>query len=260
MSYAFPEDEPELPEGTIDFHAHVDEAPAFGWFDPPEKLIPLLDEAKVERAVVMSYRDASADDPAPLHYVADAVSAHPERLVGFARLRPSADDSAVDLLRHAVTELGFVGLKLHPVSTFQPPAGAATVRLTRAAADLGVPVLFHCGDEGMTTPSAIEGLARAVPEARIVLGHMGGYFHAEEAIAVARRNPGILLETSATPYPDRIREAVETLGADRVLFGSDGPGAPPRLEVRKVLLSGLAERDRRRVLRENAVELLGGVR
>ncbi len=257
MSYALP-DCPALPSGTIDFHTHVDEAPAFGWIDPPDKLIPLLDEGAVERAVVMTYRDATSEDRAPLDYVAEAVARYPDRLIGFARIAPSQDASATELLRRAVGDLGFAGLKLHPVGTFQPPAAPATVRLTRGAAELGVPVLFHCGDEGLTTPTAIEGLARQVPEARIVLGHMGGYFHAEEAIEVAARNPGIYLETSATPYPDRIREAVEELGAERVLFGSDGPGAPPRLEVRKVLLSGLTAEAQAMVLRENAIRLLGG--
>jgi predicted TIM-barrel fold metal-dependent hydrolase len=257
MSYALP-DTPALPRGTIDFHTHVDEAPAFGWIDPPEKLIPLLDEGAIERAVVMTYRDATSQDRSPLEYVARAVAKYPERLIGFARITPSQDDSASELLRVAIGELGFAGLKLHPVGTFQPPAGPATVRLTRVAAELGVPVLFHCGDEGLTTPTAIEGLARQVPEARIVLGHMGGYFHAEEAIAVASRHPGIYLETSATPYPDRIRQAVEELGADRVLFGSDGPGAPPRLEVRKVLLSGLSAEAQAMVLRDNAIRILGG--
>jgi predicted TIM-barrel fold metal-dependent hydrolase len=257
MSYALP-DAPALPQGTIDFHTHVDEAPAFGWIDPPEKLIPLLDEGAVERAVVMTYRDATSDDTSPLEYVARAVARYPERLIGFARIAPSHDDSASELLRLAISEFGFAGLKLHPVGTFQPPSAPATVRLTRVAAELGVPVLFHCGDEGLTTPTAIEGLARQVPEACIVLGHMGGYFHAEEAIAVAARNPGIYLETSATPYPDRIREAVEQLGADRVLFGSDGPGAPPRLEVRKVLMSGLSAEAQAMVLRDNAIRILGG--
>lgn len=258
MTYAFPSELEDLPEGVIDFHAHIDEARELGWIDPPSKLIPLLDEARVQRAVVMTYRDATFDDRAAIDYVADAIQAFPDRLIGFARIRPSDNGSAGDLLRHAVLELGFAGLKLHPVTTFRLPSDPATVALTRVAAELGVPVLFHCGDEGMTTPTAIEGLARKVPDAKIILGHMGGYFHTEEAIGVAVRNGGIYLETSAMPYPHRIQQAVESIGADRVLFGSDAPGAPPRLEVRKILIAGLDPADQRKVLRENALTLLGG--
>jgi hypothetical protein len=36
----------------------VDEYEAFGWFDPPEAMIKLMDEAGIENAVVMTYADA----------------------------------------------------------------------------------------------------------------------------------------------------------------------------------------------------------
>lgn len=257
-NYPFPENLQELPEGTIDFHTHVDAAPDFGWDDPVSKLIPLLDEAAIARAVVMTYRDASPADLSPLEYLAEAVASAPDRLIAFARLRPRDDLDTVDLLERAVTEFGMSGLKLHPVSTFQHPGGAGTVRLASAAAEMGLPILFHCGDENLSTPLAIELLAKKVPTAMIVLGHMGGYFHVDEAIRVAERNENILLETSATPHADLIARAVRRIGAHRVLYGSDGPGAPPRLEVRKILLAGLAADEQDLVLRGNAQRIFGG--
>jgi len=244
---------------VLDFHTHIDEALAYGWIDPPEKLLRLMDEANVERAVVMTYRDASAADIAPLEYVAEAVAEHPDRFIPFARMAPGDGVSASVLLRRAVEEWGFAGLKLHPVTTFQPPTAEGTIRLTRTAAELGIPVLFHCGDETMATPLAIEGLAREVPEAKIVLGHMGGYFHADEAIEVAERHPGIYLETSAVPYPEMIRRAVDAVGAGRVLYGSDGPGCPPVLEVQKATMSNLSEAELQMVLGGSARALLGGM-
>jgi len=42
----------------VDSHAHVDEVPALGWIDPPEALIAELDDAGIDRAVVMTYTDA----------------------------------------------------------------------------------------------------------------------------------------------------------------------------------------------------------
>ena len=44
---------------------------------------------------------------------------------------------------------------------------------------------------------AIARAAEACPEATIILGHMGGYFHVEEAIDAAERHPNLVLETSA---------------------------------------------------------------
>jgi predicted TIM-barrel fold metal-dependent hydrolase len=86
---------------------------------------------------------------------------------------------------------------------------------------------------------------------------MGGYFHVPEAIRMAERHPNLYLETSATPYPELIRQAVEAVGPDRVLFASDGPGCDPRLEVHKVKLAGLRPEDERKVLGESFLALLG---
>jgi predicted TIM-barrel fold metal-dependent hydrolase len=76
----------------------------------------------------------------------------------------------------------------------------------------------------------------------------------------AERYGNIVLETSAVPYPDKIGEAVRRLGAERVIFGSDGPGCNPTLEVEKVRLAGLSPEDERRVLAGNIVRLLERVR
>jgi predicted TIM-barrel fold metal-dependent hydrolase len=132
--------------------------------------------------------------------------------------------------------------------------------LIRVAAAHSAPTLFHCGDEPMATPLAIAAAAEACPEATIVLGHMGGYFHVDEAIAVAERFPNLILETSAMPYPAKIREAVERIGVERVIYGSDGPVCSPRIEVEKVRLAGLSSAAERAVLGENALRLLEAVR
>ena len=88
----------------------------------------------------------------------------------------------------------------------------------------------------MTTPLSIEPAAVACPDSIVILGHMGGYFHVDEAIEVAERCPNVVLETSATPYPDKIREAVERIEPERVIFGSDGPVSSPVLEREKVAI------------------------
>ncbi|HWO70029.1 MAG TPA: amidohydrolase family protein [Actinomycetota bacterium] len=240
----------------IDFHTHVDEAELFGWIDPPEKLVPLLDEAAIDRAVVMTYVDLPGVNPRALAYLADAVARFPDRLIGFVRLNPNHRREARAILREAVEDLNFRGVKLHPTTTLANPADEPTIELLRACGDLGVPVLFHCGDDPYTTPQVIAAGAARAPDTAVVLGHMGGYFHVAEAIEMAERHPNLYLETSAMPYPARIAEAVRRCGPERVLFGSDGPGCNPRLEVEKVRMAGLPAEEERLVLGGNAAVML----
>ncbi|GAC1629340.1 MAG: amidohydrolase family protein [Chloroflexota bacterium] len=240
----------------VDAHAHVDEVPEFGWIDPPEKLIPLIDDAGIQKAIIMSYTEAPAVNPNSLTYIADAVARYPDRFVGFARIHPGYGDKAIALLDRAITQMGMKGLKLHPVGTLAHPGNEGSVRLIRRAARYGAPTLFHCGDEPLTTPLEIAEAARKVPEASIILGHMGGYFHVDEAISVAEQYDNIFLETSAVPYPQKIAEAVQRVGAARVIFGSDGPGCNPALEVEKVRMAGLSPADEELVFGGNILGLL----
>ena len=239
---------------------HVDHLPALGWSLEAATCVARLDEAGIEKGVVMTIVDAPEVNPDALDLIAEALAAFPGRLEAFARIHPWYGDEAVALLERAITELGFKGLELHPVTTIAHPAEEDTLRLIRAAAAHDAPTLFHCGDEPLTTPLAIARAAEAVPEATIILGHMGGYFHVDEAIAVAERCPNLVLETSAMPYPAKIREAVERVGAERVLYASDGPACSPRIEVEKVRLAGLDPDAERLVLGENTGRLLEAVR
>jgi hypothetical protein len=243
----------------IDAHMHVDDVPALGWKLDAALCVRRMDEAGIERGVVMTITDAPEVNPRALELVAEAMAAFPGRLEAFARIHPWYGEEAVALLERAF-ELGFKGLKLHPVTTIAHPSGEDTLRLVRLAAAHGAPTLFHCGDEPLSTPLAIASAAAAVPEATVILGHMGGYFHVDEAIEVAERLPNIVLETSAMPYPAKIREAVERIGANRVLYASDGPACSPRLEVEKVRLAELEPAAERLVLGENAARLLEAVR
>jgi predicted TIM-barrel fold metal-dependent hydrolase len=241
---------------VIDFHTHVDEAEAFGWIDPPEKIVHLLDEAGIDRAVIMTYTDLPGLNPDALDYIVAAANQFPERLIPFVRLNPNYPADMPRLMERAVIG-GVRGVKLHPTTTLAHPAGEPTLAVLRLAAEAGVPVLFHCGDDPYTTPQALGLAAELVPDCAVVFGHMGGYSHVRDAIEVAKRNANVYLETSAMPFPKLIREAVNAVGADRVVFGSDGPGCNPRLELLKITSLGLPEEQESAILHGNAARLLG---
>jgi predicted TIM-barrel fold metal-dependent hydrolase len=243
----------------IDAHLHVDDIPALGWKMEASLCVERMDEAGIDAGVVMTIVDAPEVNPEAIEMVAEACAAFPGRLFAFARIHPWYGERSLALLDRAF-ELGYKGLKLHPVTTIAHPAGEDTLRLIRRAAEHAAPTLFHCGDEPMSTPLAVARAAAACPEATILLGHMGGYFHVDEAIETAERVPNLVLETSAMPYPAKIRQAVERLGAGRVVYGSDGPVSSPRIEVEKVRLAGLDAGAERLVLGENARRILDGVR
>jgi predicted TIM-barrel fold metal-dependent hydrolase len=242
----------------FDAHMHIDSVEPLGWDLPVEDCIAAMDESEIEKAVVMSITDAPAVNETALEDLAAACARYPGRLYPLARIHPWYSKQAEELLERALGELGFRGLKLHPVTTLTHPASDQTLRLIEVAAAHGVPTLFHSGDEPLATPLAVAEAARSRPEATVILGHMGGYFHVDEALAVAERFDNVVLETSAMPYPSKVAEAVGRVGAGRVMFGSDGPACPPRLELEKIRLAELEPDAFQRVTNDNAIELFEG--
>jgi hypothetical protein len=152
------------------------------------------------------------------------------------------------------------GIKLHPLIDGFHPNDPAVHPLMELLLERDLPVLIHCGHPIYSLPWSIEELAVEFPTVKVILGHMGhcNVVYINGAIDVAERNANVYLETSGMPMPTKIREAVERVGPDRVLFGSDIPFHHPKIEIDRVHLSGLSPELVERVLSTNARALFLG--
>lgn len=215
-----------------------------------------MNECGISQSVLTSYWDLpTRADHTAVQRFETALRSH-KQFIGFLRLNPIDPESEPLLARMAAEKIIF-GLKLNPATSSVAPFSESTLKLIAAAAELGLPVLFHTGDDPLSNPLQIERAAIACPEASIILGHMGGFFYVEEAIRVAKRNRNVFLETSVMPYPDLIRLAVKSIGSSRVFFGSDAPGVHSAVEIQKVRASKLTKVLERDVLGASFANLIG---
>ncbi|CAN5696331.1 hypothetical protein BH23GEM11_BH23GEM11_10060 [soil metagenome] len=160
----------------------------------------------------------------------------------------------------------FVGLKLHPEMNHVPADAPAMDPYLRFAARHGYPVVAHCdGQVDEASAARLLALARRHPNVPVVLYHTGFQGPHEPAIAAAEAGLGlsgqgppadVWLETAQLP-PAAALEAVERVGAGRVLFGTDatfyGRGHYARYRpLLAALKDALSPADLARVTRENA--------
>jgi len=240
----------------FDSHAHVDVVPALNWYDTADKLVARMDAACVKIAAISGYLNTPGPNPDDLQVIADAVAKYPNRLIGYARLDPWYDDRCVEALNEAVKGWGCRGVKLHPAHYTLYPFGPETVKLARRAGELGLPILFHSGDEVMCLPYQIDRLAEQCPETTIILAHIGGFFSGEAALNVAERRANVLVDTSEIPFPWMVRKAVDRLGAEKVLWGTDAPCCDIGHEILKVELAGLTKTQEQMLFAENYARLM----
>ncbi len=102
-------------------------------------------------------------------------------------------------------------------------------------------------------------MAARFPRMRFVAAHPGDPARALEHIAIMREYPNLYLDISGTGLHrfGLLRALVGSVGAERVLFGTDYPICNPRMYVQAVVGEELPEQDRELILHGNAERLLG---
>jgi len=243
---------------------------------PLEVFLAEMDAAGVQQAVLLPVDCTTAHGCRIVtnEQVAELAGANP-RFLGFASVDPSSKDAPKQLER-AIRGLGLRGLKLDPaLQRFHPDDRRLAWPLYQACAELGIPMLIHCGlswsllgQAKYARPLALEEVAQEFPALPIIVAHFGWPW-VEEALLLALKYRNVYLDTSivysGTPR-DALRHVLERqIGIEvlerslphQVLFGSNYPRADIRRSVRGLDALPLSPALREAVARGNAARLLG---
>lgn len=213
----------------------------------------LCREAGVDKGIVISEEGVRPKNRELAEALAASSSAR-QMFFGCAWLNPQFGEEAVRELEVAVKEWRFRALKLMPTHHAFRSVSKVPYPLMRKAEELNIPVTIHSGTF-FSHPLEIAELAAAFPKVPVIMDHMGYRYYVAEAIAGARRVANIYLATTAVMEPHWIRQAVQELGAERVVLGSNAPYVWPSTQLLVVRQAELAEVDERKVLSENAARL-----
>lgn len=241
----------------IDCHCHAGKGDGLsGPWDTAAPLGPYLRraaQAGITRTVLFA---AFHSDYAVANLeVARTVASRPERFLGFAFVHPQRDAGRVDaLVREAVERHGFVGIKVHRYDA------RITREICEVARAYALPVLYDV----MGEVSVVELLATEYPDVAFIIPHLGSFaddWRAQLALTDhLERHPNIFTDTSGVRRFDLLEQAVQRAGAEKVLFGSDGPWLHPGVELAKVRALGLSRVDEGLVLGGNLLRLIGRAR
>ncbi|WP_199853353.1 amidohydrolase family protein [Plantactinospora sp. BC1] len=250
------------------------EPPAEHWPDEADRWATELREHGIRRAVFVTGGGNDA--------VADLVDRHPDRFLGFAHHDPFGPGAAAELER-AVTERGLRGWKIFAPLLRGPLDDPALDPGWATAQRLGVPVLVHVGHYGSAggmsaspydSPNHLARVARRFPELAFVVPHFGVQ-HVQELLFAAWGCANIHVDTSGSnqwvrwmPYKltleDLFQRCYETIGPDRIVFGSDSSWFPRGYvsrylddQLRICREMGMPDADLRAIFAGNAERLLG---
>ena len=222
-----------------------------------DDLLKLLDDAEIDRAVVLSMAYIFQSPLLPKKYqsvvrmrgendwIAAQVAQHPRRLVGFCSVNPLALE-AIGEIRRCKTALKLKGLKLHFGNSqvnLRDPRHVAKVQSVFALANqLRMPIVAHVWtlspDYGKTeTDIFIDKLLPKVPDVVVQIAHFAGSGPGwnDDALdgyvrAIVQKDPRAaklyldlttVAEKQTGPALVQLARRIRQVGTERVLYGSD---------------------------------------
>ena len=238
----------------IDSHCHA--GAGFGLSNPWTRR-PLL-EAYLRRAqeagITHSVLFANFHDDYAVanRIVAGIVNSNPMRFYGFAYVHAKRDRGRIHaMVRTAVEEYGFVGIKVHRHDT------RISREVCEAARAFALPVLYDVENE----LPMVDRLAKEYPDVPFIIPHLASFtenWRVQTAfLDQLERYANIYGDTSGVRFFDLLDRAVERCGPHKVLFGSDGPWLHPAVELAKIHALHLEPTQEKLILGENFLNLIG---
>ena len=241
----------------IDSHCHAGKGDGFtGPWDaaaPLRKYLVRASRAGIARTVL--FAAFHSDYAVANREVARMVASRPGRFQGFAFVHAERDRGRVgQMVRTAVREYGFVGIKVHRYDA------RLTREICEAARAFALPVLY----DPMGEVAIAHLLAAEYPDVNFVIAHLGSFADDWRAqvsfLDSLARYPNIYTDTSGVRRFDLLEEGLARAGPEKLLFGSDGPWLHPGVELFKVRALGLAPAAEELILGGNFRRLVSRVR
>jgi predicted TIM-barrel fold metal-dependent hydrolase len=268
-----------LPFPVIDVHTHLMPERLFRavrayfranlwhpYYDAPtDELVATLLAAGVRRFVFMPYAHRSGMSRSLNHWVANVQATFAPHAIGFGTFHPDDEELLPELVDEAFVHLGLRGAKLHPqVGRFALDDPRLDPLYERAIEHQAL-LLIHAGRRPEANEHvgarAFARLMRRFPTLNVIVAHAGAD-EFEAFFDLCGLYEGVFLDTAMVfnKYlggPPPIQRVLEF--QDRVIFGSDFPNIPYRLEtaiqsIRDLRLGRALEE---KLLCTNAARVLG---
>jgi uncharacterized protein len=234
-----------------------------------EDLIERMDRAGVDKALVWLSPPYDRDLETENEAVYQATRRFPDRFIGFGWANPRLGRERTEAaIKRCFEEYGFYGIKFNGAQDGyvidDAELGLPYIEIAaRYCAGQKKAVAFHIGADFYenTHPYRLGNIAGRFPETRFLASHMGGAglpSLTRSCIEMAQQRPNVSL-IGSNVWEDAILAAINTVGADRVLFGSDEPYRSVLYHVAgyEAVLADLGREVRDQVMGLNLARIVG---
>lgn len=212
-------------------------------------------------------------EPNSIEELIEGAARHNDVLIPFGSVDPRTGEEAIARAKHQALELGARGFKFHPSLQGFDPSSEEFYPLWEALQELGLPAIFHTGQNGMgaglpgghgiklrySNPLLLDDVAADFPGLTVIMAHPSVPWQ-EEANSIATHKANVFIDLSGwSPkyFPESLVKASNSVLQDKVLFGTDFPLITPQKWLGAFADLPLKDEVRPKILKGNAVRVLG---
>lgn len=218
-------------------------------------------------------RTALGHDPNSIEDLVAGCARNNDVLIPFGSVDPRRGEAALADARYQATELGVRGFKFHPSVQGFDPSDTSFYPLWEVLQDLGLPAIFHTGQNGMgaglpggrriklrySNPLLLDDVAADFPQLTIIMAHPSVPWQ-DEANSIATHKANVFIDLSGwSPkyFPESLVKLSNNVLSSKVLFGTDYPLITPQKWLGAFAELPLREEVRPKILKDNALRVLG---
>lgn len=235
-----------------------------------EELVNSMDEQGVDVSVILGFPWKNSQNFKKQNdYIMEVVERYPKRLIGFCSFDPFNKKAMPEVVRCIEGGLSGIG----ELAFYQSGIDEASINKLEPIMEIcknkDLPVLIHTNEPiGHTYPgktpitlAQIYRLIKKFPENKIVLAHWGGgiFFFNLLKKDVKESFKNVYFDTAASPflYDTAVyRIAIQVIGQNKILFGSDFPLLRPARYFKELEKAGLSNDNIKSICGINAARLL----
>lgn len=236
----------------IDVHVQVGTTPIWGTPFTEGHLVRMLDRYGIEKCIASATIANSCDFARGNAQIKESVGKG--RIFGCAVANTQYPQESIENMRKYLALPSFSALMINSGLQGRPVTLDQCSDILNAHRRFIKPVFLEVTSREAVL--AADEIARAFPGIKFVLLGMGGVAW-RTAVAAAERTLNLVLEISGTLSPDKITLGVATIGAHRMIYGSNLPFADPAATIGLVENGDISETDRRFIFETTAKRLFG---
>ncbi|NLE45583.1 MAG: amidohydrolase [Chloroflexi bacterium] len=234
-------------ELVIDAHAHLGVFKDYFVPQPgADDLVNYMDRYGTDVACIFGFAGVNSDFVYGNDLVADAVRRYPKRFVGYTTLSANYPEDLIPELERCHA-LGLRGIKLISIYQGHPEDTERFIPVYDWANAHHSIVLSH----QWGPPEFLARIAAQYPRVCFIIGHLNVAY-----APIVRQHENVYTTTTFVPSPVAIVQAVESFGAEKILFGSDFPDLDVSLNVGPLLTARISDEHKRMILGRTMQRLL----